>query len=120
MLTEDIVRVKNIDLLGWFSSFVLLLTLLRQVYVQWKTEAVAGVSKWLFVGQLTASSGYTIYSFVLHNWIYVCSNIAILLTAVLGELLYLRNRRVADRRRRVGEPASSDQTPLTMTPAGRR
>ncbi len=93
------VGVKNVDVLGWVSSFILLLTLTRQVYVQWKTESVAGVSKWLFVGQLAASTGYTIYSFLLHNWVYVCSNIAILLTAVLGEGLYLRNRRAAGGRR---------------------
>ncbi len=90
--------MKSVDLLGWISSFILLLTLIRQVYVQWKSESVAGVSKWLFVGQLAASTGYTIYSFLLHNWVYVSSNIAILLTAVLGEWLYLRNRRVAERR----------------------
>jgi len=95
--------MKNADILGWVSSFILLLTLLRQVYVQWKTESIAGVSKWLFVGQLAASTGYTIYSFMLHNWVYVSSNIAILLTAVLGEGLYLRNRRVAERRREPNE-----------------
>jgi len=91
--------MKAVDLLGWISSFILLMTLIRQVYVQWKSQSVAGVSKWLFVGQLAASTGYTIYSFLLHNWVYVCSNIAILLTAVLGEVLYIRNRRVAERRR---------------------
>jgi MtN3 and saliva related transmembrane protein len=95
--------MKHVDLLGWVSSFILLLTLVRQVYVQWQSESVAGVSKWLFVGQLAASTGYTIYSFLLHNWVYVCSNIAILLTAVLGEGLYLRNRRVARRR---GQPVA--------------
>jgi len=111
-----IFRMKNVDLLGWVSSFILLLTLIRQVYVQWKSESVAGVSKWLFVGQLAASTGYTIYSFLLHNWVYVCSNIAILLTAVLGEGLYLRNRRVAERRRQptagptAGRPAIRSAT----------
>lgn len=92
-------EVKAVDILGWISSFILVVTLMRQVYVQWKTESVGGVSKWLFVGQLAASTGYTVYSFLLHNWVYVCSNIAILLTALIGEGLYLRNRRVASRRR---------------------
>jgi len=91
--------MKNVDVLGWISSLILLLTLIRQVYVQWKSKSVAGVSKWLFLGQLAASTGYTIYSLLLHNWVFVSSNIAILLTAVVGEGLYLRNRRVAERRR---------------------
>ncbi len=85
------------DLIGWGSSLVLLLTLMRQVYTQWKTRATAGVSKWLFVGQVAASTGYVIYSFLLHNWVYVSSNIAILATAVVGEAIYFRNRKSASR-----------------------
>lgn len=83
------------DLIGWTSSLILLLTLMRQVYTQWRTRSTAGVSKWLFVGQLAASSGYVLYSFLLHNWVYVSSNIAILMTALVGEGIYIRNRRSA-------------------------
>jgi uncharacterized protein with PQ loop repeat len=60
--------MKLVDLLGWASSVVLLITLARQVYTQWKSDSVAGVSKWLFVGQLAASTGFTAYSWLLHNW----------------------------------------------------
>jgi uncharacterized protein with PQ loop repeat len=84
-----------VALLGWGSSAVLLATLLRQVYSQWRSGATAGLSKWLFIGQCTASAGYTVYSFLLHNWVYVTSNLAILVTAIVGEILYLRNRRAA-------------------------
>jgi MtN3 and saliva related transmembrane protein len=82
----------NTEWLGWASSAVLLLTIGRQVYTQWKTKSTAGVSRWLFIGQVTASSGYTIYSWLLHNWVYVTSNVALLFTAVLGQIIYLRNR----------------------------
>jgi MtN3 and saliva related transmembrane protein len=82
------------DLIGWGSSVVLLTTLGRQVYTQWKSKATQGVSRWLFIGQLTASSGYTLYSVLLHNWVFMASNIALLATAVVGEALYLRNRRL--------------------------
>lgn len=81
------------EFLGWGSSLILLATLIRQVYTQWRSRATAGVSKWLFVGQCAASLGYIVYSFLLHNWVYVSSNIAILATAVVGECLLLRNRR---------------------------
>jgi len=92
--------MKNMtELLGWASSAVLLTTLMRQVYSQWRSGATAGLSKWLFVGQCTASVGYIIYSLLLHNWVYVSSNIAILLTAITGETLFLRNRRSAARNR---------------------
>jgi MtN3 and saliva related transmembrane protein len=87
-------RSQYTDLIGWFSSAVLLATIARQVYTQWKTRSTVGVSKWLFIGQLTASIGYTIYSALLHNWVFMTSNIALLCTAVVGESLYLRNRRL--------------------------
>jgi MtN3 and saliva related transmembrane protein len=86
-----------IELLGWGSSLILLATLIRQVYTQWRSGATEGLSKWLFVGQCTASLGYIVYSFLLHNWVYVSSNIAILVTAIVGETLFLRNRRTAAR-----------------------
>jgi MtN3 and saliva related transmembrane protein len=90
--------VNFIDLIGWTSSVVLLATIGRQVYTQWKTRATAGVSKWLFVGQLTASTGYTIYSVLLHNWVFMTSNIALLGTALVGQALFLRNRRLQNAR----------------------
>jgi uncharacterized protein with PQ loop repeat len=43
------------DLLGWGSSVILLATLVRQVYTQWRTRATARVSRRLFIGQCTAS-----------------------------------------------------------------
>lgn len=51
------------------------------------------MSKWLFVGQVTASVGFTIYSYLLHNWVFLCSNVALLCTAVLGQWLYWRNKK---------------------------
>jgi MtN3 and saliva related transmembrane protein len=96
--------MKITDILGWASSAILVATLVRQVHTQWRTGATAGLSKWLFIGQVTASIGYTIYSFMLHNWVFVSSNIAILLTAIVGEGLYLHNRRVASRISQSADP----------------
>jgi MtN3 and saliva related transmembrane protein len=84
--------VKYAEWIGWASSLVLLSTLIRQVYTQWKTHADSGVSRWLFIGQCTASVGFTTYSLMLHNWVYASSNIAILATAIAGETIYLRNK----------------------------
>jgi MtN3 and saliva related transmembrane protein len=99
-----------IELLGWGSSTILLVTLVRQVYTQWRTHATAGLSKWLFIGQCSASAGYIVYSFMLHNWVYLSSNIAILITAIVGEGLYLRNRRRAAHRT-AGINSSVEATP---------
>jgi uncharacterized protein with PQ loop repeat len=85
--------MNEIDFVGWASSVVLLATIGRQVYTQWKTRSVAGVSHWLFIGQLTASSGFTIYSFLLRNWVFLCSNLALLATATAGQIIYRSNVR---------------------------
>lgn len=85
------------ELIGWVSSLVLLLTLTRQVYTQWQSEATSGVSRWLFVGQLTASLGFATYSWLLENWVFLFTNVALLLTAIAGEVIFLRNRAKASR-----------------------
>jgi MtN3 and saliva related transmembrane protein len=75
------------------STVVLLATICRQVYSQWKSKATAGVSRWLFVGQISASVGFICYSYQLHNWIFMFSNSAMLITAILGEIIYISNRK---------------------------
>jgi uncharacterized protein with PQ loop repeat len=81
------------DLTGWISALILILTISRQVYTQWKTRSTAGVSKWLFIGQLAASAGFVLYSFLVHNWVFVATNAFMLLVAITGQLIYLRNKR---------------------------
>jgi MtN3 and saliva related transmembrane protein len=81
------------DVIGWASTAVLLATIGRQVYSQWKSKATAGVSRWLFVGQISASIGFTTYSFLLHNWVFLFSNAAMIVTAIIGEFIYISNRR---------------------------
>jgi MtN3 and saliva related transmembrane protein len=85
--------MNTVDIIGWGSSLVLLCTIGRQVYTQWKSKSTAGLSRWLFIGQLTASAGFTVYSLMLHNWIFVSSNVALLITAIVGQLLYVHNKK---------------------------
>jgi uncharacterized protein with PQ loop repeat len=84
--------LKIVDLIGWVSSAVLLLTIGRQVYTQWRTRSDAGVSRWLFLGQLSASTGFALYSYLLHNWVFLVSNLALLGTGIVGEIIYLHNK----------------------------
>ena len=81
------------DFIGWSSSAVLLATLARQVFVQWRERSTRGVSGWLFVGQLVASTGFLIYSVLVDNWVFVFTNAALLITAVVGQSIYRRNVR---------------------------
>ncbi|MFP2933057.1 hypothetical protein ACLESO_49495 [Pyxidicoccus sp. 3LG] len=96
------------EAIGWFSSFVLVLTIGQQVYKQWKSGSSEGVSKWLFVGQITASTGFTIYSFLVGNWVFVVTNSLLLLSAVVGVVIVFKHRHAERRRRaRSGRPDSA-------------
>jgi len=90
------------DWLGWGASAILLATLLRQVFVQWREHSTDGVSSWLFVGQISASLGFVAYSWLVGNRVFVVTNSAILLTAIVGQLIYRRNARLADAAGRAG------------------
>lgn len=90
------------DVIGWVSALVLLLTVSSQVWKQWRSKTSAGVSKWLFIGQISASLGFVIYSFALDNWVFVFTNAFLMLTAILGQCLFLRNRRAE---KKVAKPA---------------
>lgn len=83
--------------IGWASALVLLMTISRQVYTQWKTRDTKGVSRWLFIGQTTASTGFLVYSWVLDNWVFVATNALLLVTAAVGQTLFWRNRRREER-----------------------
>ena len=81
------------ELIGWFAVSVLLATIGRQVYTQWRDGSTSGLSRWLFVGQLTASLAFVIYSWILGNWVFVVTNLLMLVTAALGQWIYLANKR---------------------------
>jgi MtN3 and saliva related transmembrane protein len=85
------------ELIGWMAATLLLATMGRQVYTQWRDGTSQGVSKWLFIGQLAASSGFVIYSWQLGSWVFVVTNALMLLTAGLGQWIYLSNKKVLSR-----------------------
>jgi MtN3 and saliva related transmembrane protein len=93
------------ELIGWLSAAVLLGTIGRQVYSQWRDGTSQGVSRWFFTGQLLASAGFLTYSWLLGNWVFVATNGLMLITALIGQWLYLRNQRRDAARTDVGHPS---------------
>lgn len=85
------------DALGWMSSLLLLFTLGKQVQKQWQSGTSKGVSKYLFLGQMAASAGFTAYSWRLGNAVFVVTNALALISAIFGYVIFLRNRK-RDRR----------------------
>jgi MtN3 and saliva related transmembrane protein len=88
--------VKRVtEAVGWLSSAILLATLVRQVLKQWREGSSEGVSRWLWFGQIAASVGFTVYSVLVRNWVFVVTNALILCDAIAGLLIVLRHRRRA-------------------------
>lgn len=75
----------NPDVIGWSASGILLATLLRQIAVQAADPNSKGVSRWLFIGQILASAGFILYSWLVSNMVFIATNSAILATAVVGQ-----------------------------------
>jgi MtN3 and saliva related transmembrane protein len=84
-----------IDAIGWASSVILVLMIATQIHKQWKSGTSAGVSTWLFAGQLAASTGFTIYSLLLHNWVFAVTNSVMLLSGLIGFALTILQKRRA-------------------------
>lgn len=81
------------EAVGWASSCILVMTIAKQVYKQWKEGASEGVSRWLFIGQMAASLGFTLYSWLVGNWVFVVTNAVMLLNGLAGLLIVLHHRR---------------------------
>ena len=93
-----------VEIIGWFSSLILVVTIAKQVYKQWREGTSEGVSKWLFVGQISASLGFTIYSWLVRNWVFVVTNAVMLLNGLAGLAITLYHRR-RERRGRAAQTA---------------
>lgn len=74
---------------------MLILTLARQIHAQSQQEHLQGVSHWLFLGQIAASIGFIIYSWMLRNWVFITTSSLILLTAIIGQIVLWRRLRAA-------------------------
>lgn len=81
-----------IEVIGWASSLILLATLVKQVYKQWKDRTSEGISKWLFIGQLCASIGFTVYSYHTGSWVFAFTNAMLTLNNIIGIALYFKYR----------------------------
>jgi uncharacterized protein with PQ loop repeat len=78
------------EFIGWLSSLILVVTILTQITKQWRARSGEGVSTWLFVGQIAASAGFTAYSVLQHNWVFIVTNSLMLASAVLGGVITWR------------------------------
>ncbi|TCK48082.1 hypothetical protein C8F00_0413 [Xanthomonas vasicola] len=76
---------------------ILIATLIRQIYKQWRSDAAHRVSRWLLLGQISASVLFTLYSYLVGNAVFIVSNVLILLTALTGYGFQQLKRRKLER-----------------------
>lgn len=82
-----------VEAVGWASSIILVLTIAKQIHKQWQAGTSEGVSTWLFIGQLAASAGFTIYSLLIHSWVFVVTNGIMLLSGLVGYGITVRQKK---------------------------
>ena len=82
------------EIIGWVSSIILFLTVGRQIYRQWQEGTSEGVSIWLFLGQIAASTGFAIYSWLVWNPVFIFTNVLMILNGFVGFIVrrYLKKR----------------------------
>ena len=81
------------EAIGWTSSVLLLLTIGKQIHKQWQAGSSEGVSKYLFIGQMSASLGFTVYSFLVKNWVFVVTNALMMLNGLIGLAITLHQKK---------------------------
>lgn len=69
-----------------------MLTIGYQVIYQSKSDGSAGVTPWLFVGQVAASAAFTVYSVLIGNVMFMATNALLILSALVGLGIWLDHR----------------------------
>jgi uncharacterized protein with PQ loop repeat len=81
------------EVIGWVASLVLVATIVSQIRRQWREGTSKGVSRWLFIGQVAASAGFTLYSVLVRNYVFIVTNALMLASAVVGLAIVQYHRR---------------------------
>lgn len=94
------------QIIGFASSFILLLTVSKQVYKQWSDGTSEGVSKYLFIGQITASIGFLTYSIMKNDMVFIVTNGLMVVNSLVGIAILWHHRR---RERKTPVPKTQQQ-----------
>lgn len=113
-LFDDMLRaLEPADLVGYASSCLLLLTIGHQIHRQWRLGTSKGVSVFLFVGQLAASVGFTAYSVLVENVVFVFTNATLACAAAIGLTIVLYHRRRESRASAAGKDVARERRSVT-------
>jgi uncharacterized protein with PQ loop repeat len=80
------------QIIGWAAVAALFATMTGQAWKQWRDRVKQGVSKFFFIGQVTASALFLAYSAILGDRVFVVGNALVLAAAVAGGAILWWNR----------------------------
>ena len=83
------------DLIGLVATAILVATLAGQTMKQWREGATRGIARWFFLGQVSASICFVVYSLLIHSRLFAVANTLVLLSALAGYVVLRLNRRRA-------------------------
>lgn len=78
--------------IGWAAVAALFFTMSSQAWKQWRDRVKHGISKIFFIGQVTASTLFLVYSAMLGDTVFVVGNTLVLLAAISGGAILWWNR----------------------------
>jgi len=84
--------MESADYVGWAAVAVLFATMAGQAWKEWRDRVKHGLSRWFFVGQVSASVLFIAYSAMVGNRIFVVGNTLVLLAAIAGGAILAFNR----------------------------
>lgn len=82
----------NPTFFGLLATAILLTTLCAQTIKQWREHATRGIARWFFLGQVSASVCFVIYSVLIHSMLFAVANALILASALAGYIVLRVNR----------------------------
>lgn len=77
---------------GWAAVLILFATMAGQAWKQWRDRVKHGISKLFFVGQITSSCLFLVYSALVGDYVFVVGNALVLTAAVAGGAILWFNR----------------------------
>ena len=81
------------DLIGWAAVAALFFTMAGQAWKQWRDRVKDGIGKLFFVGQVTASTLFLVYSALMGDAVFVAGNAMVLAAGIAGGTILWFNRR---------------------------
>jgi uncharacterized protein with PQ loop repeat len=84
--------METAQIVGWAAVAALFVTMAGQAWKQWRDRVKHGVSKYFFLGQVTASLLFLAYSAMVGDTVFVVGNALVLAAAVAGGAILLWNR----------------------------